>query len=151
MRNDKYYGGAEEAVKNPSNLDNIAWLEDSVSGFVSSYKALSKLTEAQKKRWMEEYPEMFEIISDYTQYENPMCFVTPTSRYENNYMVCEETNSKNYFDFDDPSVKFSTVKNNKAELSLEANDFFVDPTHGNYAIKDGADFMDNHYEKIGRY
>ena len=124
----------------------------SYSDFVSSYTGLAGLTDAQKARWMEEYPEMFEIIPDYKQYENPMCYVTPKSRYENNYTFnVKEAHGNNKYDLDDPSIKYSTVKNNVQDLSFDTNEFFVDPTHGNYKIKDGAKIMDIRFEKIGRY
>ncbi len=142
--NDKYYGAAVEAVETNSEM--------SYSDFVSSYTGLASLTDAQKARWMEEYPEMFEIIPDYKQYENSMCYVTPKSRYENNYMFnAVKATDNNKYDLDDPSVKYSIVNNNVQDLSFDTNEFFVDPTHGNYAIKDGAEIMDIQFEKIGRY
>ena len=142
--NDKYYGAAEAG--------DDAYLADAAAGFVSSYKSLEKLTEAQKARWMEEYPEMFEIISDHKQYENPMCYVTPKSRYENNYTFnVKEPTGNNKYDLDVPSIKYSTVKNNVQDLSIDTNEFFVDPTHGNYKIKAGAGILDIRFEKIGNY
>lgn len=143
--NDKYYGSAQWEAESG---EAFAYPTD----FVSSYTTVQGFTGELRERWMEEYPIMFDIIADYKQYENPLCYVTPVSKYENNYMYNEKKNFDNeMFDFDEPSLKYATYKNNVQDLSFETNDYFVDPTHGNYAIKSGAGVMDIPYEKIGRY
>ena len=40
---------------------------------------------------------------------------------------------------------------NSAAYPLTENPFFVDPTHGDYRLRDDADFMDIPVEQIGRY
>ncbi len=35
--------------------------------------------------------------------------------------------------------------------SYDENPYFVEPATGNYTIRDGANFADNHFGKIGRY
>ena len=45
---------------------------------------------------------------------------------------------------------FSTIEGNAA-YSYADNPIFVNPTLGDYRIRDGADFPDIQFEKIGRY
>ena len=46
--------------------------------------------------------------------------------------------------------KFSTVKNNPL-FSLAENPLFVNPTLGDYSIREDADFFKIPYKEIGRY
>ena len=45
---------------------------------------------------------------------------------------------------------YATAEGNAA-YGLDENPVFVNPTLGDYRIRDGVDFPDFHFEKIGRY
>ena len=45
---------------------------------------------------------------------------------------------------------FSKVENN-LHFSLDENPIFTNPTLGDYSIREGVDFLDNQFYKIGRY
>ena len=40
---------------------------------------------------------------------------------------------------------------NNVGYTVEENPMFVNPTAGNYSLREGADFPDYHFEMIGRY
>ena len=46
--------------------------------------------------------------------------------------------------------KFGVFEGNK-ELTTDTNDYFVDPTNGDYSPKDSSVMPNNHFDKIGRY
>ena len=48
------------------------------------------------------------------------------------------------------SPEFTTMEDNEA-YGLDENPFFVNPTIGDYRIKEGADCPDFPFEEIGRY
>ncbi|MBR3990580.1 MAG: right-handed parallel beta-helix repeat-containing protein, partial [Clostridia bacterium] len=53
--------------------------------------------------------------------------------------------------FSDRSVRFGTRMENSAVYPLTENPFFVDPTAGDYRLRDDADFIPIPVERIGRY
>ncbi|MBQ6789403.1 MAG: S-layer homology domain-containing protein [Clostridia bacterium] len=54
-------------------------------------------------------------------------------------------------EFSDNVRKHATRIEENKKYTLEENPYFVDPTHGDYTVKDGAGILDIQYEKIGRY
>lgn len=54
-------------------------------------------------------------------------------------------------EFSDNVRKHATRLEENKKYTLEENPYFVDPTHGDYTIKDGAGILDIQFEKIGRY
>ena len=54
-------------------------------------------------------------------------------------------------EYKDIVLRYSTVENNRG-ISLKENPLFVNPTLGDYRIRDDVtDFPDIEFEKIGRY
>ena len=49
------------------------------------------------------------------------------------------------------ATRFGDVHDNVTITDDSENPYFVDPTHGNYTLKDGVAFFNIPYEKIGRY
>ncbi|MBR6916383.1 MAG: hypothetical protein IKN36_08490, partial [Clostridia bacterium] len=47
-------------------------------------------------------------------------------------------------------VKYSTIEGNVG-YTVDENPFFVNPSRGDYRLKDGVDFPDIKFEDIGRY
>ena len=48
------------------------------------------------------------------------------------------------------AADYCTIEGNNA-CSFAENPLFVNPTLGDYRIRDGAEFPDIHFEDIGRY
>ena len=53
-------------------------------------------------------------------------------------------------EYEELIAKYSTIEDN-VSYTLEENPIFVNPTLGDYRIREGADFPDIEFEKIGRY
>ncbi|MBQ6262575.1 MAG: S-layer homology domain-containing protein [Clostridia bacterium] len=53
-------------------------------------------------------------------------------------------------EYDETISKYSTIENNVGYTTAE-NPMFVNPTAGDYSLREGVDFPDYHFEKIGRY
>ena len=46
--------------------------------------------------------------------------------------------------------KFGDYEGN-LELTTDTNEYFADPTHGDYSPAKGVTMPNNHFDKIGRY
>ena len=53
-------------------------------------------------------------------------------------------------EFDETLVKYSTIEDNLC-YTLGENPLFVNPTIGDYRIREGANFPDIQFEIIGQY
>ncbi len=98
--------------------------------------------------WKERWPELYDIIDDYDDVENPNCPATPGfCTLYNNYAI---GNSKNHVD--EAVERFALRCENNRDFTLEENPLFVNPTLGDYRTRDDiGDFMKIPFEKIGRY
>ena len=101
------------------------------------------------QKWKAKWPELYDIVAirkdpsiDITKL---YLYTKPMNYCHNNFTIdgAEHT-------FADEWVEFSDHENN-VEIPDGENPFFVNPTLGDYSIKDTTKIMDNHYEKIGRY
>ncbi|MBQ3901542.1 MAG: hypothetical protein II736_07470, partial [Clostridia bacterium] len=52
--------------------------------------------------------------------------------------------------YDETLRKYSVIEDNLA-YTPDENPLFVDPASGDYRIREGVDFPDIEFEKIGRY
>ncbi len=110
--------------------------------------------------WRARWPELYEVIDDYdwenftdTKSEergvnNPNCPATPgfCSVY-NNYAI---GNCSHYIA--EPVARFAIRCENNVEVPFSENPLFVNPTLGDYRIRDDAEgIMKIPYEEIGRY
>ena len=139
---DKYYNFRyDENAENPTawNSGNFRILYGTLAlrpGPESEYYEL----------WRSRWPELYEIIDDYDDVENPNCPATPCfcSIYNNYSIGCTGTIN--------PAVmKFAVRCENNPNLAPDGNPCFVNPTRGDYRIRDGADCPDIRFEEIGRY
>ncbi len=99
--------------------------------------------------WKSKWPELYDIVAIRN---DPTIDVTKLDLYSDPINYCHN----NYHfdgassDFADEWVEFSDHENN-LDIPDGENPIFTDPTHGDYSIRDGADFLDNHFDKVGRY
>ena len=94
--------------------------------------------------WFARWPELYSFNIDPEKLGDYDCLFTTVTYLHNN-------------------VGFGVVVNNAEMIQmfgddignesydLDTNPYFVNPAVGNYSIKDGADFADNQFAKIGRY
>ena len=98
--------------------------------------------------WLERWPELYEVLEDYDDVEDPNCPATPgfNSVY-NNYAVGYCVNS-----VDEPVERFAVRFGNNRDFGIDENPLFVNPTLGDYRIRDDVtDFYHIPFEEIGRY
>ena len=95
-------------------------------------------------------PELLNYHLDYSRTDDPNFVMSPVNTVTNNVHINEKasftgppTSAKYLF-------KYTVVEGNRG-FTLEENPFFVNPTVGDYRLKDGAGIMDIEIEHIGRY
>ncbi len=109
--------------------------------------------------WAQHFPTLAKC--KYDKYE-PMAsikddidFIINSSYNEayNNHSFTTDKGLKSEYltSFSDNVRKHATKIEENKKYTLDENPYFVDPTHGDYSIKDGAGILDIQFEKIGRY
>ena len=100
-----------------------------------------------KEQMEAEWPGFFDITTDFDSWDkSEFC--------ENSSLVITGNRSINKTiedpEFNETLAKYSTIEDNIG-YTLDENPLFVNPTIGDYRIRDGVDFPDIEFEKIGRY
>ncbi len=96
------------------------------------------------EEWLARWPELYSFNIDLEKLGDPECLFTTLTYLSDNVSFG--------YDINDAAMiqKFGVDKNNR-NLPVDENPFFVNPSIGDYSVKDGADFFDIPFEKIGRY
>ena len=94
------------------------------------------------------WPEMLKIHLDYDNLDDPYLANNPVTYIKNNRYInvkgIEPVTERKY------ELIYTTYEDEAAYTYAE-NPIFVNPTLGDYRIKDGVDFPDIRFEDIGRY
>ena len=118
----------------------------------SALGALSDPDSPRTKVFLERWPDIFNVTLDYSDLYDPNCCIAPNNTVTGN----------RYFDFDgvrgvdtmnnfEPQARaVSTIENNEYYTTGD-NPLFVNPSIGDYRLKDGTGFPDLRFELIGRY
>lgn len=138
-----YLGDGKASVNNLK--DSPTW-----GTFYDSFSLIPKSGSAARAVWESRWPKLLQTKTDMkraSQLVNDPDFIINPSYcvLENNYAFGI---TDHYIHADVP--KFSTVKNNPL-FSLAENPLFVNPTLGDYSIREDADFFKIPYKEIGRY
>ncbi len=132
---DKYYTMWNDGSLDPDRLSEIA----------DDYIRMRNETDPDKLNFYKtRFPEVFTMILTFEDYKNPDCMIYPKNYYSKNY-VFGSTHL-----ITQSGLDCSTLIDNKDGISLETNDFFVNPSIGDYSIKNGVDYADIQFDKIGR-
>ncbi|MBR3416435.1 MAG: S-layer homology domain-containing protein [Clostridia bacterium] len=96
----------------------------------------------------ERWPEMLKIHLNYDDLDDPYHANNPVTYIKNNVYVNRKGTA--------PSIhrKYEliyTMSENEKAYTYDENPIYVNPTLGDYRIRDGVDFPDIHFELIGRY
>ncbi|MBQ8524531.1 MAG: S-layer homology domain-containing protein [Clostridia bacterium] len=94
--------------------------------------------------WRERWPILYNINFDPDKVGDNDCAFTTVNYFENNCLVNKKVEPYGV------SELFG-VFNGNIECIDSDNPIFTDPTHGDYSIREGVDFLDNQFYKIGRY
>ncbi len=140
---DSYTGEIDRTLIKPDNSGGRFWRN--VYNFVWGVNSPHEGEEGYEI-WREAFPMLYSYVIDYddvTYRENIFC---PYNEIYDNCLIGEDAQ------FDPPafSLLVGDIRDNEF-LTDEENPYFVDPTHGDYTIRDGADFFKIPYELIGRY
>ena len=117
--------------------------------FYNSFSLAPKEGTAAYDLWKSRWPKFYDIKVDMERAEelidDPDFIINPSyCVIENNYAFGADN------EIDEEVSLFSKVENN-LHFSADENPIFTNPTLGDYSIREGADFLDNHFYEIGRY
>ena len=108
------------------------------------YEAIPALKANAEAQWS----EIFALSTDPADWDSPDFVLARNNTVTGNRFFNKERDvgvpTSEYV------VKYSTIEDNIG-YTLDENPIFVNPTLGDYRIKDGADFPDIYFELIGRY
>ncbi len=99
--------------------------------------------EAEKRR-----PGITTYTTDLAHLGESVYALAPTSEFIGNLFINDD--KEVMLGFASNAAEFCTVEGNTA-YDYGENPIFVNPTIGDYRIREGADFPDFHFEEIGRY
>ncbi len=94
--------------------------------------------------WRERWPIMYNFNIDPDRIDEKECLFRMVNYLDNNYVIGDEVR------FNEVAQLFAEGENNVSFEETE-NPVFVDPTHGDYSIREDADFFKIPYKQIGRY
>ena len=97
---------------------------------------------------MEHTPEIFELTTDPERWDDANFVLARHEIITNNRFI--NSSGKVSVPTAEYVVKYSTIGGNVG-YTLGENPFFVNPTLGDYRIREGVDFPDIRFEDIGRY
>ena len=97
-----------------------------------------------KERYFSKYPELSKLTADLDRAGDPDFVLYPRNYVRDNIYLTGSAKDVNATD------GYSVVEGNK-RFTLKENPIFVNPTLGDYRIRDGAEFPDIQFEKAGRY
>jgi hypothetical protein len=92
---------------------------------------------------------MLNIHFDTENIDDPCVALNQTTLVCDNVYISEKDESA--FETNRKYPAMYTTYENNAAFGPDENPVFVNPTLGDYRIRDGADFPDIHFEEIGRY
>ncbi len=97
------------------------------------------------------YPDVLKLSLDLADVDSPYFVLNPCNEIHGNYFFEQEgkQHTEETITYSG-SVKWCDIKDNRF-FTLKENPIFVNPTKGDYRIREGVDFPDIEFEKIGRY
>jgi hypothetical protein len=107
--------------------------------------------------WAERFPILAKTLYDrgnLSQYKDDKDFFFHSSYnelYDNTIIADSTTLGSEYLEnISDNVLKYATKIEASDKYTIDENPYFVDPTHGNYTVRDGVE-LDLPFEKMGRY
>ncbi|MBR3992195.1 MAG: right-handed parallel beta-helix repeat-containing protein, partial [Clostridia bacterium] len=123
----------------PINLHEARWAK--VLEYCETVPGYREALEARR-------PTFREMSFDYADVGEKFFFLAPANTVSGNVYFNDDGQKDVSFGLD--VNDYATIENNRA-FALSENPIFVNPTLGDYRIREGADFPDIEFEKIGRY
>ena len=95
--------------------------------------------------WKDRWPIMYEYSTDPADLGKPNCLFTPIHYVRNEFAVTSQEPV-----FPDHAKEYGVIENIRW-CTKDENPIFTDPTHGDYSIREDADFFKIPFYEIGRY
>ena len=114
---------------------------DVILGYIETVPGYAEALEARR-------PGATHLLFDSADARDKAYFLAPTNTITGNLFINDDAADKVVLV--NNSGDYCTVEGNVAVTYAE-NPVFVNPTIGDYRIRDGVDFPDIHFEEIGRY
>ena len=132
--------GYEAAIRTfPTDRTKMWWTN--IFNLIETYPEYREGVE----RWC---PGILTVTLDESRMDDPEFYLNPVNSVTDNVYINPEGAVNEYTD--KYLVRYMTVSGLRG-FTLEENPLFVNPTVGDYRIKDGAAFPDIQFEKTGRY
>ena len=93
-------------------------------------------------------PGVMSLILDFDRADEKDFILAPTNSFIGNLFINDGASV--LITFREIAERYSTVENNRA-YTFDENPVFVNPTLGDYRIREGSGFPDIRFEEIGRY
>ena len=138
----------QQDIYRPETLGRFS--EDDME-WVNNWKNLYAKYEANpalKANAMAQWQEIFDLTTDLDKWDDPNFVLARNETVTNNRFI--NWDAKIYVPTNEYVVRYSTIEGNVG-YTLDENPFFVNPSRGDYRLKDGVDFPDIRFEEIGRY
>ncbi|MBQ7474424.1 MAG: S-layer homology domain-containing protein, partial [Clostridia bacterium] len=139
-----------EAVEDAIRNDDVASL--TTHRYYKSWKAFFDRLDANpemKAGFEEKYPEVFDMSLDLADVNSPAFVLNPYNVIRGNLSITRTRESEEDL-IGEVSRPWCVIEGNTF-FTREENPIFVNPTRGDYRIREGADFPDIHFEEVGRY
>ena len=122
---------------------NTFSLSSDPEGLKAVYKSKPLADDPMYSKWYERWPELYNTNFDPEKFGDVDCIFTPVTYASGNVGFGTSVNNR--------SKEQIVVGGNNVDYTMKENPFFVNPSIGDYRIREDADFLKIPYEKIGRY
>lgn len=136
-------------TQNPGRYSYIA--DGNPEGFTSGDAFYDRFMNNKPKKgsamyetWLERWPELYNYNIDPEKVGDTDCLYTTFTYLTSNAGFDVKVDEAELIQ------KFGISTDNRYH-TMDENPYFVNPAIGDYSIKEGADFADNHFAQIGRY
>ena len=139
-----------EAVEEAKAAGNIESLKEHnyYKQWVALFNNFVKYPEMETG-FRENFPEVFDLSVDLNEIDSPSFVLNPVNEIKGNaYFTKQGRDGK--IELSEKVEKWVIIEDNKF-FGKDENPYFVNPSAGDYRMREGADFPDIQFEKIGRY
>ena len=144
------YKGSGRFLFSNLNPTTEAYLEGDrsyVPGSLGEMKTLARLPqpgEVGYEEWASRWPLLYQYNDDFSKLGEVECIFTTINYITDNYQIGDQPIGERAY------LLYGVGQDTNKVLTLEENPFFVDPTHGDYRIREDSDFV-LPVEQMGRY
>ena len=150
----------EEILFGQLHYDHLAEISDNFTKPITEDEVfmILELVPFRNELWASRFPLLSKVVYDLENMapyaDDPDCVINPAydEIYGNAIILPQSRIDKGGAErIDDRIRTFASRLEESRQVPLTENPFFVDPTAGDYRLRDDADFKDIPVEQIGRY